>query len=100
MYAYLALTLNPQVITNWTFSDKPLPEFKRLMAILLKRKLRYVTTIKDYKSDRDDNLILPTAVCENIREQSQVNEYSNRGEERGIYRKFVPDDNTSSLQEL
>lgn len=32
------LTLNPQVITNWTFSDEPLPEFKRLMAILLRMK--------------------------------------------------------------
>ena len=29
------LTLNPQVITNWTFSDKPSPEYKRLIAILL-----------------------------------------------------------------
>jgi len=39
-----------------------------------------VTTIKDYEFDRDDNLILPTTICENISEESQVNEYSNRGE--------------------
>jgi len=28
----------PKVITNWTFEKEPSPEFKRVMALLLKRE--------------------------------------------------------------
>lgn len=58
-----------------------------------------MTTIKDYKFDRDGNLIPPTDVCENIREVSHTNEYSNKGRGGGYIGNSVPNNNTSHLEE-